>query len=179
MAEIATIARPYAEAAFRLARERRTLDAWSDVLGRMAQVADAARGLIGHPNVTAGQIEDLFRAACGDLDAEAGNSVANFVRLLIENGRLACLPEIAGQFEALKRQDSGIQDAAIYSAFPMGDAQVQSLKTALEGRFHTPLNISVTVMPELIGGIRAVVGDQVLDTSVRGKLDAMAVALSS
>lgn len=188
MAEIATIARPYAEAVFRMAREQRTLDAWSDVLGRMAQAADAASGLIGHPNVSAGQLEDLFRAAAvgeagGSMNAEVGNSVANsvanFVRLLVENGRLSCLPEIAGQFEALKRQDSGIQEAAIYSAFPMDDAQAQSIKALLEDRFRTPLRMSVTVAPELIGGIKAVVGDQVLDTSVRGKLDAMAVALNS
>ncbi|MDP2811192.1 MAG: F0F1 ATP synthase subunit delta [Rhodocyclaceae bacterium] len=175
MAEIATIARPYAEAAFRLAREQGRLADWSDVLGRMAQVADAARPLIGHPNVADDALEDLFRSACGDMDVEAGN----FLKLLIENDRLTCLSEIAEQFEALKRQDSGIKEAAIHSAFPMDDAQAQSLKALLENRFQTPLKISVVVTPELIGGIKAVVGDQVLDTSVRGKLDAMAVALNS
>ena len=175
MAEIATIARPYAEAAFRLARERGRLSEWSEILNCMAKVADAARALIGHPNVAAREIESLFGSVCGGTDDEAGN----LLRLLIENGRLSCLPEIAEQFEALKRQDSGIQEAAIYSAFPMDDAQAQSIKALLEDRFRTPLRISVTVAPELIGGIKAVVGDQVLDTSVRGKLDAMAVALNS
>lgn len=175
MAEIATIARPYAEAAFRLARERGRLAEWSETVGGMAQVADMAGALIGHPNVPAREIESLFDSACGAMDVEAGN----LLRLLIENGRLPCLPEIARQFEELRRQDSGIREASIESAFPLDEAQVSFLKTLLEERFRTPLKVSVTVAPGLIGGIKAVVGDQVLDTSVRGKLDTMAVALNS
>lgn len=178
MAELATIARPYAEAAFRLAREQQALVAWSEALGRMAQVAadPEASSLIGHPNVSAVQIEALFRGAAANA---GGAELANFIHLLAENGRLTCLPDIAGQFEDMKRQDEGVKDAVIHSAFPLGEAQVADLKTLLETRFGSRLQLSVVVAPELIGGIKAVVGDQVLDTSVRGKLEAMRTALNS
>ncbi|HZV55466.1 MAG TPA: F0F1 ATP synthase subunit delta [Rhodocyclaceae bacterium] len=175
MAEIATIARPYAEAAFRLARERQALPAWSDALGRLAQVAEDphAGALIGNPNVAPVQVEDLFRAV-GGADAEVGN----FVHLLAENGRLACLPEVAVQFETLKQGEEGIKEGVVHSAFPLDDAQLRDLKTLLEGRFGR-LQLSVAVDPQLIGGVKVVVGDQVLDTSVSGKLQAMRAALNS
>lgn len=177
MAELATIARPYAEAAFRLAREQNALAAWSDALGRLAQVAadpEAAK-LIGHPNVAATQVEALFKAAAGSDSTELGS----FIHVLAENDRLTCLPDIAGQFEDMKRDNEGVRDAVIHSAFPLDDAQVANLKTLLEARFGSRLQLSVVVEAELIGGVKAVVGDQVLDTSVRGKLDAMRTALNS
>ncbi len=175
MAEIATIARPYAEAAFRLARERQALAAWSDALGRLAQVAGdpAAASLIGNPNIAASQVEDLFRSAGGP-DAE----LASLIHLLSKNGRLTCLPEISTQFDAMKRGEEGVKEGVVYSAFPLDDAQVQNLKTLLERRFGRLL-LSVVVTPELIGGVKVVVGDQVLDTSVSGKLEGMRAALNS
>jgi F-type H+-transporting ATPase subunit delta len=175
MAEIATIARPYAEAAFRLARERQALAAWSDALGRLSQLAGnpAAAALIGNPNVAAADVEDLFRSA-GAGDAE----LANMIHLMSENGRLACLPEVSAQFDAMKRGEEGVKEGVIYSAFPLDDTQVQNLKTVLEGRFGR-LQLSVVVSPDLIGGVKVVVGDQVLDTSVSGKLAAMRAALNS
>lgn len=175
MAEIATIARPYAEAAFRLARERRVLPAWSDALSRLAQVADdpQAGALIGNPNIAPAQVEELFRAA-GGTDAEVGN----FVHLLAENGRLACMSAIAAQFNTLKQGEEGVKEGVIHSAFPLDDAQLRDLQTLLEGRFGR-LQLSVAVDPTLIGGVKVVVGDQVLDTSVSGKLAAMRSALNS
>lgn len=175
MAEIATIARPYAEAAFRLAQQRQALPAWSEALERLAQVAgDAQAGaLIGNPNVASGQIEDLFRAV-GGKDAEVGS----FVHLLAQNGRLACLPEIAAQFHTMKQADEGVREGVVHSAFPLSDNQLRDLKTLLEGRFGR-LQLSVNVDPTLIGGVKVVVGDQVLDTSVSGKLAAMRAALNS
>jgi len=175
MAEIATIARPYAEAAFRLARERQALAAWSTALGRLSQVAadPAAGALIGNPNVAAAQVEDLFRAAGGS-DAE----VATFIHLLAENGRLACLPAIAEQFETMKQGEEGVREGIVYSAFPMDDGQLAGLRQLLEKRFGA-LQLSVAVEPQLIGGVKVVVGDQVLDTSVSGKLEAMRTALNS
>lgn len=176
MAEIATLARPYAEAAFRLGRETGTLAAWSGQLARLAIAADEAAGLIGNPKVTADQLEDIFSAAGGD---GYSGEVANFVRLLASNGRLGCLSEIAVQFEAMKQGVEGVKEAVIHSAFPLGAAQVDDLRALLEKRFQSRLQVTVVDAPELIGGIRAVVGDQVLDTSVRSKLDAMRVALNS
>jgi len=173
MAEIATIARPYAEAAHRVAKEQGVLESWSALLSCMANTAMEAAELIGHPDVSATEIESLFVSACSGMDS----ACRNLLRLLIENDRLTCLPEIVQQFEDLKQRDSGVREAMLHSAFPLGESQVTSLKGLLEERFATPLKISVKVNPALIGGICAVVGDQVLDTSVRGKLDAMRAAL--
>ena len=175
MAELATIARPYAEAAFGLAREQQRLAAWSDALGRLAQVAEdpAAAALIGNPNVAASQVEDLFRAASG-ADAE----MANFIHLLAGNGRLSCLPAIAEQFEVMKQAEEGVREGTVHSAFPMDAAQLASLRQLLEKRFGA-LQLSVVVEPELIGGVKVVIGDQVLDTSVSGRLETMRAALNS
>ncbi len=175
MAEIATIARPYAEAAFRLARERRALPAWSEALDRLAQLASnpEAGALIGNPNIAPAQIEGLFRAVGGD-DAE----VDGFVHLLAENGRLACLSEIAAQFQTLKQSEEGVKEGVIHSAFPLDDNQLRDLTSLLESRFGR-LQLSVVVEPALIGGVKVVVGDKVLDTSVSGKLATMRMALNS
>jgi F-type H+-transporting ATPase subunit delta len=175
MAEIATIARPYAEAAFRLAQQRQALPAWSEALERLAQVAGdpQAGALIGNPNVAPTQVIDLFSSA-GGKDAEVGS----FVRLLAENGRLACLPEIAAQFHTMKQAEEGVREGVVHSAFPLDEKQLRDLKTLLEGRFGQ-LQLSVQVDPALIGGVKVVVGDQVLDTSVSGKLAAMRAALNS
>ncbi len=175
MAEIATIARPYAEAAFRLARQKQELPAWSTALARLAQVADdpQASSLIGNPNVASKQVEDLFRAVGGN-DAEMGN----LIHLLVENHRLACLPEIAAQFQTMKQGEEGVKEGIVHSAFPLDDAQLRDLKSLLEARFGR-LQLSVNVDPALIGGVKVVVGDQVLDTSVSGKLAAMRAALNS
>jgi F-type H+-transporting ATPase subunit delta len=179
MAEIATLARPYAEAAFRLARERQALPAWSEALGRLAQIAvdPQAASLIGNPNVPAAKVDELFRAAAGR-DAEPASELGNFVRLLIDNGRLTCLPEIAGQFAAMKQAEEGVKEGIVHSAYPLDDAQLRDLQALLEKRFGR-LELSVQVEPTLIGGVKVVVGDQVLDTSVSGKLAAMRAALNS
>lgn len=178
MAESVTIARPYAEALFRVAKESGMLVQWSERLGLLAQVAadPDAHTAISHPNVGVPQLVDLFRSACGSaVDAE----LSNFIQLLAENGRLSCLPEIAGLFESYKQAEEGTQEAEIVSAFPLNDQQVKALAPQLETYFKTNLKTSVTVDPALIGGIKVVVGDRVLDVSVRGKLDAMATALNN
>jgi F-type H+-transporting ATPase subunit delta len=176
VAEIVTIARPYAEAIFRLAKEQGKLAAWSESLAKLAAFAiDAAvAACIGNPSLTARQKSDLVISLLGGtVDAE----VANFVGVLAENERLAALPEIATFFEALKDREEGIKDAIVYSAFSMDDAQRQKLVAELETHFKTKLSAEIRLDPELIGGVKVVVGDQVLDASVRGKLSAMATAL--
>lgn len=177
MAEIATIARPYAEAAFRLARERGMLGPWAEALDRLAGLAadEQVLALIGNPKVPASEVEGLFKAAAGK-DADGG--IANFVGLLVGNGRIACLPEIAAQFHALKQAEEGVKKGVVHSAYPLDEAQLAELKSLLERRFGR-LDLAVHVDPDLIGGVKVVVGDQVLDTSVSGKLAAMRAALNS
>ena len=178
MAESVTIARPYAEALFRVAKESGNLARLSEQASLLGQVAaNPEVGLaIGDPNVAAPQLDDLFRSACG---TEVGTELSNFIQLLSKNDRLALLPEIAGLFESYKRAEEGTKQAVIFSAFPIDESQVKTLLPQLEAVFKTKLEPSVTVDSALIGGIKVIVGDQMLDASVRGKLDAMATALNN
>ena len=190
MAEIATLARPYAEAAFRLARERRALPAWSEALGRLAQIAvdPQAASLIGNPNIPAVKVESLFRAAAGK-EAESASELGNF------RGTSRCswcvtrkhsdspigfarTERTRGSLAAMKQGEEGVKEGVVHSAFPLDDAQLASLGQLLETRFGR-LQLSVNVDPALIGGVKVVIGDQVLDASVSGKLSAMRVALNS
>ena len=177
MAELATIARPYAEALFRVAKSG-NLAQWSDLVTEMAQVAahPDVRGFISNPKLSNHQIVDTFLSL---LKSNAGPEAKNFVGMLAENDRLILLPEIAEQFQALKNAEEGAANAEITSAFPMNDAQVKDVVATLERKFGRKLNPSVTVDPALIGGVRVVVGDQVLDTSVRAKLQKMHTALTT
>lgn len=176
MAEIATLARPYAEAVFKLADEAGRLGDWSERLRAMAQVAGNAdmQACIGNPQVSAGQLYEVFLAACKtELPAEA----KSFVEILIRNRRLELAPEIRDQFEALKLEREGVVDADIESAFPLEEAQVAALVAELEKRFKRKVSPCVRVDRELIGGVRITVGDEVIDGSVRSKLAAMATAI--
>ncbi|HMT79746.1 MAG: F0F1 ATP synthase subunit delta [Azonexus sp.] len=178
MAESVTIARPYAEALFRAAKESGNLAKWAEQVSTLAQVAASpdVRSAIGDPNVAAPQLVDLFGSACGTaVDAV----LANFIQLLSNNDRLGLLPEIAGLYESYKRAEEGSKQAEIISAFPIDDNQVKALVPQLEAVFKTKLETSVSVDSTLIGGIKVIVGDQMLDASVRGKLDAMATALNN
>jgi len=178
MAETATIARPYAEALFQLARETGSLAHWAERLeGLSALIGNMEmRDALAHPQVSTAQQVDLVLAACG---FERDEALENLVRVLAENDRFACLPEIARWYEHYKQLEEGTEEALIYSAFPLDDAQIQTLMPKLELYFKTRLKKSVRVDTGLIGGIRVVVGDRVLDASVRGQLDAMATALNN
>jgi F-type H+-transporting ATPase subunit delta len=178
MAESVTIARPYAEALFRAAKESGNLAKWAEQVATLSQVAanPEARAAISDPNVAATQLVDLFRSACGTaVDAE----LSNFIQLLSNNNRLGLLPEVAGLYESYKRAEEGSKQAEIVSAFPIDQNQVNAIVPQLEAVFKTKLETSVSVDPTLIGGIKVIVGDQMLDASVRGKLDAMATALNN
>ncbi|OHC63114.1 MAG: ATP synthase F1 subunit delta [Rhodocyclales bacterium GWA2_65_20] len=176
MAELVTIARPYAEAVFRLAQEKGRLAAWSEQLQLLADYAANAdmAACLANPGLTAAQKADLVKSLLGGaVDGE----LAGFIQILAGNDRLAVLPEIAAFFETLKAAAEGVKDAVIHSAFPLDDAQRDSLLPTLEAHFKARLRPAVQLDPELIGGIKVVVGDQVLDTSVRASLDAMAATL--
>lgn len=177
MAESVTIARPYAEAAYRLAKESGAQGLWSQRLQRLALIAQDKEmtEVMTNPRLSTEQVAELFISLSADSDA----ILANFVRTLAENRRLALLPEVSRLFELAKSQEEGVQEAVVYSAFPIDDAQVAALLQQLEPRFGTRLTARVEVNPSLIGGVRVTVGDQMLDASVRGKLDAMAVALNN
>jgi F-type H+-transporting ATPase subunit delta len=178
MAEVTTIARPYAEAVFRLADEGNALAAWSASLGEMAAVAGNAdvQAVIANPNIGAQQLTDVFMSLCKDVTDKQARSM---VELLVRNGRLEVLPEISQQFEELKDQREGVVEAHIVSAFPLDDAQKTSLVADLERKFKRKVSATVSVDNALIGGVRIMVGDEVIDGSVQAKLANMAVALKT
>ncbi len=176
MADVATIARPYAEAVFELADTAHALPEWSQLLATMAEVASHpdVQACIGNPNLTSEQLYALFVSLCRE---QLSASAQNFVRVLIENDRLSLLPQIRAAFEALKNDREGVVDAEIASAFPLDDAQLAGLVADLEKRFKRRINPHLSVDQELIGGVRIAVRDEVIDGSVRGKLAAMAAGL--
>ena len=176
MAEIATIARPYAEALFQAARSDAAAAAvWLDELAAIAS-NEQLRQFADNPKVTAQQVLELFAGVARQPLPEMAR---NFLQTVIDNGRVAALPEIAQQFNALKNAQAGTADATVYSAFEIDSAALAELAQVLEKRFGRPLNLSVQLQPELIGGVRVVVGDEVLDTSVKARLEQMKVALSA
>jgi F-type H+-transporting ATPase subunit delta len=177
MAELATIARPYAEALFRVARTG-DLAIWSDLMSELAQVGGHpdVKAFANNPKLTDQQIAETFQSL---LKSNLGPEAKNFIQMLVENGRLTLLPEIGTQFQALKNAQEGSADAEITSAFALSDAQVTDLVATLEKKFGRKLNPTVTVDPSLIGGVRVSVGDEVLDTSVRTKLQQMHAALTA
>jgi F-type H+-transporting ATPase subunit delta len=177
MAELTTVARPYAEAAFRLALEGNDLARWSDMLGLVEGIVhdEAFANRIGDPNVNEGALESLILGSLGErLDGQG----RNFVQVIVQNGRLELLPQIRAMYEELRREHEGVVEARVISALPMNDDQVRPLLAALETKYGRKVSAQVEVDPELIGGARIVIGDKVIDATVRGRLDAMAVALA-
>ncbi len=178
MAELATVARPYAEAIFELADKANNLAGWSATLESLARAAENAdvKALIGNPKVSLQQLIDVMAAAVqGGLSGEP----KSFVQAIIANGRVAVLPAVFTLYEALKNERESKVDAHITSAFPIADADLRQMVAELERRFKRKVQPVVTVDRELIGGARVVVGDEVIDGSVRGKLSAMSNALAS
>jgi F-type H+-transporting ATPase subunit delta len=181
MAELATIARPYAEALFEATpaaeaavavRQISALAALTDD-GQLRQFADS-------PKVTAAQVFDLIIGLVTTAGEPAlGGVISRLLQAVIDNGRLAALPEIAAQFQARVNARGGVSDAVVHSAFPIEAGPLAGVVTALEKRFDRKLNVTVELDPSLIGGIRVVVGDEVLDTSVKARLEQMKVALTA
>src|SRR5262245_23064707 len=178
MAELATIARPYAEALFKAAGPGNPREL-ADQLDAVAQVAGLPelRQLADNPKVDASTVYDVTTGVMKSVTLAP--TVQNLLRAVIDNGRLAALPEIAAQYRALVNAMTGVSDATVYSAFPIDGAQLADVVQSLEKRFSRKLNANVVVEPQLIGGIRVVVGDEVLDTSVKARLEQMKVALTA
>ncbi|MEP6874736.1 MAG: F0F1 ATP synthase subunit delta [Burkholderiales bacterium] len=177
MAELATLARPYAEALFQVAvkgdlkQASGELDALSAVAAnpQLRQFADA-------PSAGAAQVFELMTSV---VKMPLSDASKNLLRTVIDNGRLSVLPEIAAQFHALVSARSGVSDAIVYSAFSIEPALLADVVASLEKRFKRKLNATVQLQPDLIGGIRVVVGDEVLDTSVKARLEQMKAALTA
>jgi len=178
MAEPSTIARPYAEAAFRLADGQGKLADWSAALANLAAVAADARvkAAVGDPNLPAAKVAGLFVSIlAGKLTGET----ENFVRVLAENGRLDVLAEIRTQYEILKNEREGTVEAEVYTPFEMNAAQVADLVERLEKRTGRKVRTRVLIDKNLIGGVKIVIGDKVIDGSARAQLGALEAALKA
>ncbi|TAG79644.1 MAG: F0F1 ATP synthase subunit delta [Betaproteobacteria bacterium] len=172
MAELATIARPYAEAAFALARESKALPAWSDALSMLAAVAADSKvaAAVDNPKLSAEQKHSLFATVMGDkLPAQA----SKFVSVLLESDRVKLLPQINDQFQALKRKAENVAQATVASAFPLTDAQRADIKAGLAKRYGRDIELVEQTDLSLIGGAKITVGDQVIDRTVVGQLAKM------
>lgn len=177
MAELATIARPYAEALFRAA-------AGADAAAQLNALADVSadeqlRQFADNPKVGAELVFNVVADVLGRKGLVLNPALQNLLRAVLDNGRLVALPEIAAQYQALVNGTSGVSDAVIESAYAIDAAQLAEVVASLEKRFGRKLNARVEIQPELIGGIRAIVGDEVLDTSVKARLEQMKVALTA
>jgi F-type H+-transporting ATPase subunit delta len=173
MAEPITVARPYAEAAYALAREGNALPVWAEML-RIATAVGSdpqVRAALDNPKLAAAEKEALFLSVVGDKLDPGGR---NFIRVLIEADRIGLLPEIRTLFDALKDEADGVARAQIISAFPIDDVQLSALRKGLERRFGKKIEATVSVDSALIGGAKIIVGDTVIDASVQGELQTMA-----
>ena len=179
MAELATIARPYAEALLRAAGVD-TAPLAADVAA-LAGVADneALRQFADNPKSEAKLVFNVMSDVLARKGLVLGTAAQNLLRTVLDNGRLAALPEISAQFQALLNARSGISDARIESAFAIDETLLPDVIAALNRHFGRKLNARVELKPELIGGIRVVVGDEVFDTSVKARLEQMRIALAA
>lgn len=178
MSELSTLARPYAEAVFRLAQDEKDLAGWSSRVQSLALIVSDAQvaRLIADPAVAADRVAGLIVEVAG---SDLGERGSNFVKVLAENDRLALLPEIGVQFETLKADAEGTLEATITSAQELSQAQLDELVAGLKARFNRAVNVQVAVDPELIGGAVIAIGDQVIDGSVKGRLQRMSFALQA
>jgi F-type H+-transporting ATPase subunit delta len=172
MAELTTVARPYAEAAFEIARDKNALEPWARMLRLAAEVVRDRRvaDALDNPRLGPDEKESLLLSIAGDRLDEDGRS---FVRVLVRADRVGLLPEIAQVFETLKNRFENVAQAEIESAIELTDAQKTELAAALERRFGKRIEATVRINPQLIGGARVTVGDAVIDASVAAKLEAM------
>ena len=176
MAELAALARPYAEAAFEIAREKNDIDGWAEMLQFLDQVvhADSLAGIINNPRVSRSQFEKLMLDICAEQTTPEG---INFVRLLIQNGRLSLAGEISSQFEKQRSELQGYLDVSVISALPMSAEEQQILSSKLSDSFRKQVKISVAEDPALIGGVIIRAGDKVIDGSISGQIQQLAKQL--
>ncbi len=189
MAELSTIARPYARAAFESASALRAVPAWSEALSRAAAVVSDARvkALIGNPHVPAVELTRvIYEISTGAVaptntpapPPRAREELGNFLRLLAQNRRLPLLPEIALQFEALREEAENVASVEVRSARELTREQAQSLRVALERRLGRTVKLSARIDPSLLGGAVVQYGDFVFDGSLRRSLELMGSAIS-
>lgn len=178
MAELSTLARPYARAAFEFARERGELPTWSAQLATVAAVTrDAGMAqLLSNPALTAEQQAQSLKDVCGDAINSHGQ---NFVSILASHKRLSLLTEISALFQQYKANQEKTVDVQVYSAFEVAEQTEQALARVLKTKLEREVKVDTVVDKTLLGGVLIRAGDLVIDGSVRGKLNKLAEAMNS
>lgn len=178
MAELSTLARPYAKAAFEYAEGKGALAQWSEQLATSAAVVtqDKVEGVLDNPALTAQAQAQALNDICGDA---IGDEVKNFIGILADNKRLALLPEIRAQFELLKANREKSVDVEVVSAFDLNDALTEKLAGVLRSKLDREVKVSTSTDESLLGGVLIRAGDMVIDGSVRGRLNKLAEAMNS
>ena len=178
MAELSTLARPYAKAAFEYARDNGALAEWAGQLATAAAVAAQERvsALLDDPALTDEQQAQALNDVCGDA---IGAELKNFVHILADNKRIALLPEILKQFELFKANQEKSVDVEVISAFDLDDATAERLAQVLRGKLEREVKVSTATDQSLLGGVLIRAGDMVIDGSVRGRLNKLAEAMNS
>lgn len=178
MAEKATIARPYARAAFEFAREHGCLPQWSELLGATSAVVSDPRvaRLLGNPRVTENDLVSLLADAAG---TAADDCARNYLRTLAHNRRLGLLQEIAAQYAALRAEAEGVVDVELVAARPVEPAQLERLIKAVQRRLRRDVRVKTRIDASLIGGAIVRAGDLVIDGSLRGRLARLATAMKA
>lgn len=178
MAELSTLARPYAKAVFEYADDANDLQGWSKSLALVAAVTqqDAVVRLLNSPNYTAAKKAEKTIAVCGDA---INDKVCGFMRVLSENRRLKLLPQIYQQFEVLKANREKTIEVSVVSARAISSEQKNKLASVLSEKLERKVNMQVSVDDSLIGGVIVRAGDTVIDGSIRGRLAKLAEVLNS
>lgn len=169
MLEKATIARPYAEAAFAQALEEGKLSDWSNMLGLLSMIVsdNNMRGVINNPKLDNQQLCQFIVDICGDKLSKSGE---NFVKVLIEAERIGLASEVFSLFEQKRAAAEGISDVDVISAYPLDDAQVNAISESISKRLGKKVDINTEEDKGLIGGVIIRAGDSVIDASLRGRL---------
>ena len=173
MSELATLARPYAEAAFKRAKESDSSQEWSDNLTFLAAIMqdESLAAIVNNPRVGEDELKQLLLDICQD---QVTGEAVNFLKLLIENGRLNLTSQIAELFENYKAEDEGYVDVDVITAYALTKAEEQKFATSLKKKLDKKVNISASVDSSLIGGYLVKAGDTVIDGSISGQLQQLA-----
>jgi F-type H+-transporting ATPase subunit delta len=177
MAESATLARPYAEAVFSLAKETGKLEMWSDNLALLTSVVSDPTmiAVIANPQLAKTTLTRLLHDIC--CDEQTSQESRNLIKLLVENRRLQVVPQVAIQYEQLKAQHQGYLKVEIASSYPISTEQQQEVETVLHQRLGKAVDVNITVDPTLLGGWLIRAGDAVIDLSIKGRLERLATGL--
>ena len=173
MSELATLARPYAEAAFKRAKETDSSDEWSENLAflNLIMLDENLAAIVNNPRVGQDELSQLLLDICQE---HASGEAINFLKLLLENGRLNLVPHIAELFEKYKAEDEGYVDVDVITAYALTKVEEKSFATSLQKKLNKKVNINSSIDKSLIGGFLVKAGDTVIDGSISGQLQQLA-----